>query len=118
MDDIPLAPLTPSTRSRTPVAQVPLGTPGHGPLPETARRSILYSLFTAMVAGMVGVVPLAAGLAVYLDPLRRKSATGAMRPVATIDKLPDASKGDALIGRFQIIADRTDAWNIYPNEPI
>jgi Rieske Fe-S protein len=116
MDDIPLAPL----EARKPAGSVikPLGTPGHGPLPETARRGFFYNLFTAMVAGMVGVVPLAAGLAVYLDPLRRKSAAGSMRPVTTIDKLPDAKEHDALIGRFQIIADRVDAWNVYPNEPI
>jgi len=82
------------------------------------RRSLFYLMFTVCIGGFVASLPLAAGLAVYLDPLRRKSASAGMRPVTSLDKLPDASKGDVLVGFYPIIADRVDAWNIYPNEPI
>jgi nitrite reductase/ring-hydroxylating ferredoxin subunit len=119
MDDIPVAPLSNAPYSQTQAAaRSAAGRPGHAPIPENSRRGFFYNLFTAMVAGLVAVVPVAAGLAVYLDPIRRKSRLGNFLPVTTIDKLPDASKGDALIGRFPILADRIDAWNIYPNEPI
>ena len=86
---------------------------------EPPRRSFFYHLITGAIGLVVGLVPLAAGLAVYFDPLRRnKNQAGGMLPVATLDKLPDASKGDVLIGRFPVIADRVDAWSRYPKEPI
>jgi menaquinol-cytochrome c reductase iron-sulfur subunit len=86
---------------------------------EPPRRSFLYHALTAVVGGIVALVPLAAGLATYFDPLlRKKSKADAMLPVTTLDKIPDASKADVLIGRFPIMADRNDAWNKYPNEPV
>lgn len=94
------------------------GKGAHASFPEPARRSFLYQAATAVVGAAVAVPPLLAGLMVYLDPLRRKSAAGAMRPVTTLDKIPGAASGDVLIGRFPIVADRVDAWNIYPNEPV
>lgn len=118
MDDIPVAPLSDSPRPRSAGGPTTPGKPAHAPATEGSRRGFFYNLFTALMAGLVAVVPVAAGLAVYFDPIRRKSKLGSFLPVTTIDKLPDASKGDALIGRFQILADRVDAWNIYPNEPI
>jgi len=119
MDDIPVAPLHDSPRLRSAAAAGQTGKPGgHAPVPPNSRRGFFYHLFTALIGGLVAVVPLAAGLAVYLDPLRRKSAAGKMIPITTLDALPDASAGDALIGRFSVIADRVDAWNIFPNEPI
>lgn len=94
-------------------------TVGYEPLAEPPRRSFFYHLVTAVVGGVVGLVPLAAGLATYFDPLlRKKSKAAGMLPVTTLDKIPDASKGDVLIGRFPIMADRNDAWNKYPNEPV
>jgi Rieske Fe-S protein len=95
-----------------------------GPDPNSAlysgppRRSFLYQALTAVIGGLVALGPLVAGLAVYLDPLRRKSAAGAARTVTTLDKIPPAPNRDVLIGRYQIIADRVDAWNIYKDEPI
>lgn len=100
------SPMNPPTRS---VPSVPSNPP---------RRNFIYQAITAVVGGIVGLAPLAAGLAVYLDPLRRKSAAGAARTVTTLDAIPAAPSHDVLIGRYQIVADRVDAWNIYPNEPV
>jgi menaquinol-cytochrome c reductase iron-sulfur subunit len=91
---------------------------GHGDANEGPRRGFLYQAATAVIGGVVALPPLIAGLMVYLDPLRRKSAAGEMRTVATVDKLPSAATGDVLVGRYPIVADRVDAWSIYPNEPI
>lgn len=94
-------------------------TVGFQTLSEPPRRSFLYHAITAIIGGIVGLVPLAAGLATYFDPLLRKKAGAKdLLPVTTLDAIPDASKGDVLIGRFPIVADRTDAWNMYPQEPV
>jgi menaquinol-cytochrome c reductase iron-sulfur subunit len=70
----------------------------------------------AMVAGGVAVaVPAVAGLLVFLDPVRRKprSAAGFV-PVTPLDALP----ADGTPQRFQVIADRVDAWTKYRNVPL
>lgn len=88
------------------------------PLAEPPRRSFLYQVITLAVGGLVGLVPLVAGVATYLDPLRRQKAAGKAIPVTSLDALPDSKNGDVLIGQFPIIADRQDAWNLYPNERV
>lgn len=108
-DQIPLAPLDDSQRRGKSVAP-------HAATPP--RRGFIYNLLAATVGGLAGLAPVAAGLAVFFDPLRRKKGAGGMIPVATLTSLPDASKGDALIGRFPVITDRDDAWNHYPKEPV
>lgn len=82
------------------------------------RRSFLVEATAAVIGGIVGLVPLVAGLAVYLDPMRRKKAKGSAVPITTLEKLPDSSKADVLIGVYKISANRQDAWNLYPNEPV
>jgi Rieske Fe-S protein len=51
---------------------------------------------------------------VFLDPLRRKSDANGLIRVTTLDAVPD----DDIPRFFPVIADRTDAWNRYPNEPV
>ena len=62
------------------------------------------------------MVPLGAGLAVVLDPLRRGRGGGKSEPVrvTTLDAVPE----DGTPRQFPVIADRIDAWNRFPNEPI
>ena len=121
MDDIPLAPATPAVRKNQsgPLpssAQTP-GAHGVG-FQETPRRSFIENALAALIGGLVGLVPLAAGVAVYLDPLRRKRGAASAIPVTTLDAVPDASKQDVLVGLYKIMADRQDAWNLYKNEPV
>ena len=78
------------------------------------RRSFLKSALAALVGGIVVVVPAAAGLLVWLDPLRRKRGGADYVPVTTLDALPPDGKPR----KFRIIADRTDAWTKYPRSPI
>jgi menaquinol-cytochrome c reductase iron-sulfur subunit len=99
---------------------------GSGPLPpasvtETPRRSVLTAVSAVIIGGIVGLVPLAAGLATFLDPLlRRKSkAEGKegehnLRRVASLGALPT----DGTPVQVPVIADLTDAWNREPNQPI
>lgn len=112
MDDIPVAPLHDSPHKR------PGGAAGPAKLAEPPRRSFFYQFCAAAIGALAGVVPLAAGVAAYLDPLRRTKAAGKAQPVTTLDAIPDAKDGDVLIGQFPIVADRKDAWNLYPNERI
>ncbi|MCE9605925.1 MAG: Rieske 2Fe-2S domain-containing protein [Planctomycetia bacterium] len=85
---------------------------------EPPRRSFLMEFFAAAIGGVVGLVPLAAGALVYFDPLRRKKPAASAVPITSLDAIPDATNGDALIGIYKISANRQDAWNLYPNEPI
>ncbi|MBI3463102.1 MAG: hypothetical protein HY000_08605 [Planctomycetes bacterium] len=80
------------------------------PAADLERRGFLTRLGAVLCGGFVGLAPLASGLFVFLDPLRRKSKQGRSIRVATVDALPD----DGTPAQFPVIADRTDAWNRYP----
>lgn len=66
------------------------------------------------VGAAVTAVPLLAGLWTVLDPLRRKAGGGGPVFVTTLGALPN----DGVPRRFQVIADRADAWNKFPNVPV
>jgi len=78
------------------------------------RRDFLTKAAAVGVGAAVTTVPLLAGLATVLDPLRRKAAAGGSVFVTTLSALPE----DGVPRRFQIIADREDAWNKFPNVPV
>src|SRR6266446_5257110 len=78
------------------------------------RRNFFKEIFAGLIGIVVGLVPVGAGLAVFLDPLRRKaSASGAIR-VATLDALPE----DGMPRKFPVLATRVDAWNKFSQSPI
>ena len=81
---------------------------------QPVRRNLLVSALAIIIGGIVGLVPAAAGLMVFLDPLRRKGRKGEFIPVARLDQVPP----DGIPRPFQVVVDVTDAWNFYPNEPI
>jgi len=81
---------------------------------QTDRRGFFKKAFSMVIGGIVTLVPLAAGLTVFLDPLRRKSSAGAFVRVATLDGLPN----DSVPRKFPVIANRTDAWNKFDATPI
>ena len=95
--------------------------------PGGARRNFFWEL-TAVVAGaIVGVVPMLVGLYTFLlTPFRKKQlplnyetgtgeGAGANEYfVAPLDAIP----ADGMPRRFEIVADRVDAWNFIPHRPI
>jgi menaquinol-cytochrome c reductase iron-sulfur subunit len=78
------------------------------------RRGFLAKL-TALFAGCVALVaPAAVGIVAFLNPHRQKSRAGAFIRVTNFDALPE----DGTPQKFPVIADRTDAWNFFPNVPV
>jgi len=78
------------------------------------RRGFLTAAAAVIIGGIVAVVPFAAGLTVFLDPLWRPTTKGKKIKVTTLGFVPD----DGLPHRFPVIADLQDAWNRYPDQPI
>jgi quinol---cytochrome c reductase iron-sulfur subunit, bacillus type len=82
--------------------------------PEGGRRDFFKKAFTAFLGVVLGLVPLASGLMMYFDPLRRKAAGGGFVRVTTLDSLP----ADGIPRKFQVLATRVDAWNKFAQAPI
>jgi len=101
----------------SPASPPPPRSAAAAPLPP--RRNILAAVVATVIGAFVGIVPLAAGLATFLDPLlrRKKGGEGASRQpirVASVDALPT----DGTPVQVPVVADLTDAWNREPNQPI
>ena len=82
--------------------------------PSTGRRDFFKKIFAGGIGALLALFPVGAGLAVFLDPLRRKSAaTGALR-VTTLEAVPN----DGIPRKFAVLATRVDAWNKFNLVPI
>ena len=89
--------------------------------PAEPRRGFVTQMIAIVIGGLVGIVPAAVGLATFLNPLR-KTVKEKQRPtgsdaegfyrVATLDSLSEIPQS------YKIIADRKDAWNVFPQEAI
>ncbi len=78
------------------------------------RRSFLAQA-VALVLGTVSLAtPVVMGIVTLLNPLRMKGRAGQFMQLATLDTLPE----DGTPQKIPVVADRTDAWNVFPNEPI
>ncbi len=85
------------------------------PQPEKPdRRGFFKKTFSILIGTVLGVVPFAAGLVVFLDPLRRKSPGATAIKIASIDSIPD----DGVPRKFPVVANRVDAWNKFSEVPI
>jgi quinol---cytochrome c reductase iron-sulfur subunit, bacillus type len=89
--------------------------------PVTPRRNVVAAMAATLIGAFISLVPLAAGLVVFLDPLLKRKAKpsgegGEKQPVrvASFDALP----ADGTPVQVPVIADLTDAWNREPNQPI
>ena len=80
----------------------------------TDRRGFFKQILAIGISAILGLVPLAAGVAVLLDPLRRKSPSAGAVLVTTLDALPD----DGLPHKFPVLSTRVDAWNKFSGVPI
>ncbi len=80
------------------------------------RRGFLKKLASNVLAGIITLVPLAAGLAVWFDPVRRRTAAdgGKLVRVANLSALPD----DGVPRKFAVLASRVDAWNKSPESVV
>jgi menaquinol-cytochrome c reductase iron-sulfur subunit len=83
------------------------------------RRNVLAAVAATIIGALVGIVPFAAGLATFLDPLLRRKkvrSEGSREPVrvASLDTIP----ADGTPVQVPVIADLTDAWNREPNQPV
>ncbi len=79
------------------------------------RRDFLTRSSAVIIGAIVGIIPAVSGLLVFLDPLRRKnkSSEGTIR-VTSLRALPSDGKPY----KFPVIANRTDAWNKFPEVPV
>lgn len=79
------------------------------------RRSFVKKAGALVVGAGAGLIPAAAGLVMFCDPLRRRptDTLGWIR-VASLNGLPD----DGVPRKFAVIGTLADAWNKVPMAPI
>jgi menaquinol-cytochrome c reductase iron-sulfur subunit len=82
--------------------------------PQPQRRSFLKEAAAIIIGLIATLVPLASGLAVFFDPLRKKSKAGEFVFVAALSAVPT----DGTPRKFSVIAGQKDAWNQLPPSPI
>ena len=79
------------------------------------RRGMLKAVAAVVIGAVASLFPFIPGLAVLTSPLRSQRKTGGrMIRITTLSAL----SGSTQPRRFQVIASRRDAWNLYPPEPI
>ncbi len=78
------------------------------------RRGFFKRVLAIVIGAIVCLVPGVTSLVVFFDPLRKRGAAADFISVAPLDAVP----ADGLPRRFQVIADRTDAWNRFVDEPL
>ncbi len=78
------------------------------------RRGFLAKLLALGLAAASLAVPALAALAAFLNPWRQKGETGHWVRLASKAAVPVGGPPQ----RCPVIADRTDAWNRYPAEPV
>ena len=78
------------------------------------RRGFLAQAIAVVLGAVALLVPAVVGIVAFLNPLRQKGLAGEFMRLTSLDVLPE----DGTPRKFPIIADRTDAWNRFPNEPI
>src|SRR5438132_816380 len=92
--------------------------PSPGQVDVAPRRNVVAAAAAMLIGAVISIVPLAAGLATFLDPLLRRKSSGGkerqFRRVASLEALP----ADGTPVQVPVVADLTDAWNREPNQPI
>jgi menaquinol-cytochrome c reductase iron-sulfur subunit len=113
-DEIPIAPLPErKKKEQTSLKEAAKGASKSPPSGEH-RRGFFSAAMAVVIGGFVSLVPMAAGLMTFFDPLRRKSGAAKSIRVAPLHAIPS----DGTPVSFPVIADRSDAWNKFPNDKI
>lgn len=84
------------------------------PAPAEDRRAFMKEAAAAVLGGSAVLVPAAAGVVAWLDPLGRRGATGAFVRVASLEAVP----ADGVPRRFPVLADKVDAWTRQSGVPV
>ncbi len=79
-----------------------------------SRRGFLRQAAALALGALAMLAPVAAGLSVVLDPLRRRSQQSAFVLVTSIQSVPE----NGAPRKFAVVASHTDAWNRSPAVPI
>ncbi|HEV2970410.1 MAG TPA: Rieske 2Fe-2S domain-containing protein [Pirellulales bacterium] len=78
------------------------------------RRGFFARVAAVAIGALITVFPLAAGLFVFADPLRRGAAGRGFIKVTNLESVPD----DDVPRAFPVVASCIDAWTCFPSEPI
>ena len=84
------------------------------PETEPARRGFLAGVAAMIVGAGAMAAPLFSGLAVFLDPLRRRRDDTPLLQVTSLSVLPP----DGVPRKFTVRSDREDAWNTHRQVPV
>jgi menaquinol-cytochrome c reductase iron-sulfur subunit len=90
------------------------GSQGESGAGQDPRRRFLKKTIALSLGSLAYVVPALSGIVAFLNPLRQKSEAGRFLRVASLDMVPEEGPSQAV----SVVADRNDAWNRFPNEPI
>ena len=78
------------------------------------RRGFFKAALATFIGSILGLVPLGAGLAVFLDPLRRRSSASTAVRITSLEAVPE----DGIPRKFPVLATRVDAWNKFSQVPV
>ena len=78
------------------------------------RRNFFFKVGSGVIGAFLTLCPTLAGLFFLTDPLRRRGEQGNAVKVTVLGALP----ADGVPRRFEVIADKVDAWNKIPETPI
>lgn len=93
----------------------PTDGPLDGPSEGEPRRDFMTKAAALATGGVISACPLVAGVAVFLDPLRRSAQGGQVIRVAALAALP----ADGEPRQFPVIVEsRDDAWSRFHHEPV
>ncbi len=92
----------------------PLGAELESEPPGAPRRSFLAGTVAAVLGAVASLVPITAGAAALLDPLRRRTSSSDLTLVTRLSAIPE----DGTPKKFTVTKDRTDAWATYADTPV
>lgn len=78
------------------------------------RRRFLTKLFALVFGSVAGLAPVGVGLRTFSGPLAMAAKKNGSVHVTSLDMLPD----DGVPRKFTVVADRQDAFSIYPRVPV
>ncbi len=79
------------------------------------RRGFLEKAAAIGAGALAFVAPLGVGVSAFLHPLRQEGGSdGDLLKITSLESLPE----DGTPRKFNVTADRVDAWNRFSNEPV